>query len=141
MIEQGFYHPEPFIVPEVGSSRPSTDIGHGTRRGGSSIDLAAGGLAPSSAGGRPDTAMRERRASQATMSSSDPSSAVTPNSRGRAAGKAHPPSSMRPANFVQHEDAAVAAANGSDGEQVVELPPTYSQLRPKKVANANPTDT
>lgn len=143
MIEAGFYHPEPFVVPEVGSSRPSTDLGHGTNggrtRGGSSIDLvsATGG---SSTGGRPGE-HRERRVSQHTVSSSDPTSAATPTSRSRA-GKGPPPSAMRATNFVQHEDAQVAdlSAPPPNPEELVELPPTYSTIRPKKGARTGAVD-
>jgi hypothetical protein len=124
MIEAGFYHPEPFVVPETGSSRPSLDIG-------TAGPGTVAGVASTVSGQKP-----ERRVSQYTLESNDPSSLATPTSRGRGGGKSsHPPSAMRATNFVQHEDAGAVDPDAPprvNQEELVELPPTYSTIRPKK---------
>ncbi|KAF8320415.1 hypothetical protein DL93DRAFT_2094331 [Clavulina sp. PMI_390] len=152
MIESGFYHPEPFVVPEIGSSRPSTELGHGGPRtqGSSSMDLMSPTTIGSASAAGVAAARRERRVSNNTLSSSDPpSSGVTPGSAGRSTGRlgkgAHPPSAMRAVNFVQHEDAgAVGAVDPATGEQVLELPPTYDAVRTRRggrsSANGSRTD-
>lgn len=128
MIEAGMYHPEPFTVHEAASSRPSIDTG--------TLGLGTVGGVPSTVSGRNER-LRNRRASRDTLGSTDPSTLATPTSRGRGGGKSpHPPSAMRATNFVQHEDAgaldAEAPPPGINQEELVELPPSYSALRPKK---------
>lgn len=125
MIEQGFYHPEPFVVPEPGMSdshgRPSND------RARPSFSTEAGVLAAapesvndSSADGR--RAARNSQLSFGQTETSDPGS--------RRTRKSHPPAQMRPVNFIQHDDAGAVEAEPSAPaqEEVVELPPTYTSV-------------
>lgn len=138
MIEAGFYQPEPFVVPEPGSSRASTDHGH---RPSTSID---GGVAASSNSGRPS---RDRRTSAQSLGQStqwsDPSSLLSPRSAGagRTDRKGHPPTAMRATNFVQHEDAgAVDATPAAEEGEVLELPPTYQDIRKPKGLGSGGTE-
>ena len=135
MIEAGFFHPEPFVVPESVSGRPSLDtgtVGPGTAAG---VASTVSGQTERQPG---------RRVSQYTLESSDPSSLITPTSRGRGGKSAHPPSAMRATNFVQHEDAGAldpeARSPGANQGELVELPPSYSAIRSKRGQRNGNTD-
>jgi hypothetical protein len=71
----------------------------------------------------------QQSAGDLTQSSSDPTTTLmTPRTNLR--DRKSPPSAMRAVNIVQHEDAGgVPEQSAQDGEQVVELPPTYASVR------------
>lgn len=128
MIEPGFYHPEPFVVPQPGMSddpdrRPSNDRARTSfsTNGGPLANVAAESAVSGSVGGGPQNP-RHSQLSLGQTESSDPGS--------RRTRKSHPPTAMRPVNFIQHDDAGVIEAEPSSAaqEEVVELPPTYASV-------------
>jgi hypothetical protein len=138
MIEAGFYHPEPFVVPELSSSQPSTDLNHdsgGAYRPSSDLTYDAYGGAAGAASSAAE--LRERRESQHTLGSNSGAGTGTATASQRVRGKQHPPSAMRATNFVQHEDAGILGSSGGgadpeqDTEELVELPPAYTSVRHK----------
>lgn len=121
--------PEPYIVPtepahsEVGSTVPGSHYGYGVGNG-------AGGLRPST----------ERRMS--TVSASTDGDLLRPTTPGtstsgagtsawggmsNASRKTPQGPTLRPVNIIQHEDAG--APDEPEGEETVELPPAYTNLR------------
>ena len=143
-IEPGFYRSEPFVVPDPTSTAepPLTeaDMSNGHRI--STIARSSASLPP---GAMPPYDM-SRRESQLSMGqltqTSDPVSSSNGTGLRTRTGrdsKAHPPSSMRAVNIVQHTDAGVLSSEEEPPRaEVVELPPTYSEVpKPKRSPDGN----
>ncbi|KAF8342631.1 uncharacterized protein EI90DRAFT_3190007 [Cantharellus anzutake] len=134
MIEPGFYQSEPFNVPDPSTGRPSTDFDFSNGR---RVSTTTSSNAALPLGAAPPRDMSRRQSQQSMAQMTQVSDPVT-NSNGGGSrprtkdSKAHPPSSMRAVNIVQHTDAGALDATEPPPpvqEQIVELPPTYSEVR------------
>lgn len=117
----GLYEPEPFIMPP-----PEVDLETSSRH---SLYTANDGAAPrpSNAGTIPGG--HARAPSRLSVTTTSELGAVPPSSQGtRKTGM--PPTSFRPVNFIQHDDAGEVAPDNQEPE-TIELPPAYTDFRTK----------
>ncbi|GJJ15081.1 hypothetical protein Clacol_009356 [Clathrus columnatus] len=122
------YQPEPFIIPSSVGSRSQHAR---TMSNGSEDDDGASGTRPSmSEVGRRYSALSTTDQSETTGYLGVPPRTGTGTYTSTSRKSPHPPS-LRPVNFVQHEDAGeLPEGEGSNQEpETVELPPTYDAIR------------
>ncbi|KAG9090613.1 hypothetical protein FS749_000417 [Ceratobasidium sp. UAMH 11750] len=116
-----FYEPEPFIIPDA-LSNPETSSRHSLH---STHDGQQPRTSMTTASGIPGHGRAPSRLSVTTMSEAGGPGAPSSSGRSKAG---MPPSSFRPVNFIQHEDAGDIPSTDQEPE-TVELPPAYTDFR------------